>query len=176
MRLERINGSSIRTGLRDNKDMRVLLAIALLAVSATAETKYTGPKPPKPDVPFLLHAGKLVETEVAEAKEESRKDGTAYVINGANSPAKTPMAEPIFLMESAKLVPEKLELYRVDAKGGRREVFFTNKKKGNLRPFHISVTRLATGLFRIEADEPLENGEYSLTPAGSNTVFCFQVY
>ena len=161
---------------RHNRIMRGILAVALLAISAAGQSKYNGPRPPKPDVPFLVHAGKLVETETAEAKEETRKDGTVYVISGPTSPAKTPMAEPILLMESQKLVPEKLELYKVDAKGGRREVYFTNKKKGGPRPFHISVTRLAQGLFRIEADEPLENGEYSLTPAGSNTVFCFQVY
>jgi len=28
----------------------------------------------------------------------------------------------------------------------------------------------------VEANEMLENGEYSLTPSGSNQVFCFQVY
>jgi hypothetical protein len=31
-------------------------------------------------------------------------------------------------------------------------------------------------LFRVEANEGLPNGEYALTPEGSNHTFCFQVY
>ena len=31
-------------------------------------------------------------------------------------------------------------------------------------------------LFWIEANEYLDNGEYCLTPEGSNKVFCFQIY
>ena len=157
--------------------MARLLLFGLLLIPVLQAQKYSGPRPPKPDVPFLVHAEKLVETEAGEAKEETRKDGMAYIVNGAAAPARTPLAEPFFLFESQKLTPEKLELWKMDSKGGRREVFFPQKKRKDVpRPFHITVTRLAPGLFRLEANEPLENGEYSLTPAGSNTVFCFQVY
>ncbi len=41
---------------------------------------------------------------------------------------------------------------------------------------HLSLRRLGDGLYRIEANEFLPNGEYALSPEGSNTVFCFQVY
>ena len=34
-----------------------------------AADKYTGPKPPKADVPYLLHADTLIETEAVEARE-----------------------------------------------------------------------------------------------------------
>jgi hypothetical protein len=38
------------------------------------------------------------------------------------------------------------------------------------------VTRLASDLYRIEVNESLEPGEYSLSPEGSNQVFCFEVF
>ena len=60
-------------------------------------------------------------------------------------------------------------------KNGRREITF-RKKKNNQRPIHLSVQKIAPNLWRLEADETLENGEYSLTPEGSNQVFCFEVY
>ena len=31
-------------------------------------------------------------------------------------------------------------------------------------------------LYKIEVSDSLEPGEYTLTPEGSNQVFCFQVY
>ena len=43
----------------------------------------------------------------------------------------------------------------------------------------VSQTSNPTGgwnIYRIDVGESLENGEYSLTPEGSNQVFCFQVY
>jgi hypothetical protein len=139
--------------------------------------KYEGPRPAKADVPYLLHASNLVEMEVAEAKQEDRKDGTLYVVPGSASSARTPLAEPIFVMQSEKLLPDKLQLYRVDSKDGHREIFFSEKKrKDNRRPYHLIVNKVADRLYRIEANEELENGEYTLTPEGSNQVFCFQVY
>jgi hypothetical protein len=40
----------------------------------------------------------------------------------------------------------------------------------------LRVTPLREHLFKIEASQPLENGEYALTPNGDNRVFCFEVY
>ena len=159
--------------------MRTLaLACAALFVPALSGADYTGPKPPKPDVPYLLHADSLVETEATEAKEDKRKDETIYSISGASSPAKTPMAEPIFLFLSEKHQPEALELYQLEVKGGSRQVVISEKKKKSARPIRLSLTRVADRLYRIEVNEGmgLENGQYSLTPSGSNEVFCFEVY
>lgn len=144
-----------------------------------AAQKYTGPRPPKPDVLYLLHASNLVETEVAEASEEKRKDDTIYVVPGASSPVKTPLAEPIFILESKKLSADKLALYRLEVKNGRREITFPpagKRRKDSAKPLHLSLKRLGDGLYRVEANEFLQNGEYALTPEGSNTVFLFQVY
>jgi len=72
-----------------------------------------------------------------------------------------------------------MELYRMEVKNGNREVSLPNnpkKRKDNQRPLRLSISRAAPGLFRLEADQGLENGEYCLTPSGSNQVFCFQVY
>ena len=40
----------------------------------------------------------------------------------------------------------------------------------------ISVSKLESGLYRLEATEALENGSYCLSPSGSQDVFCFDVY
>lgn len=151
-----------------------LLAVCVLPALAQ---KYEGPKPPKPDVPYLLHAGNLVETEATEAKEETRKDSVVYTVAGASSPAKTPLAEPVFILQTDKIQAERLELYRMEVRNGQREVISSTRKRGTpARVLHLSVARLGGGLWKVEANEPLSNGQYSLTPAGSNQVFCFEVY
>ncbi len=165
---------------------RVFASLPMLALAATglilaqAPKKYTGPKPPKPDMPYLLHASNLVPLEKGSAAEESRKDETANVVKGAASTARTPLAEPIFLLASEKLVPEKLELYRVTvSKSGNREVTVPKnpkKMKDAAKPIRLSVAKLDGGLFRLEATEALEIGSYCLSPSGSQDVYCFDVY
>jgi hypothetical protein len=150
--------------------------ILLFAATALVAQKYAGPRPAKSDVPYLLHATNLVETEIAEAKEENRKDEIRYLVSGAASPARTPLASPIFVIQAEKIVPEKLQLYKLESKGGQREITFSRKKKDSGRAIRFAVSRLDDRLYRIEVDESLEMGEYSLTPDGTNQVFCFQVY
>ncbi len=158
--------------------MRTILLAVSLAAALSAQ-KYDGPRPPKPDVPFLLHAAKLVATDVDEAKEEKRKDGTAYVTPGAAAKARTPLAEPIFLFETKSIAPERLSLYKLDVKTGNREVFFfesAKKRKDSSKQIRLSAVKVTQGLYRLEPTEPLPNGEYAITPADSNTVFSFTIY
>jgi hypothetical protein len=61
-------------------------------------------------------------------------------------------------------------------KNGHREVLFSHKGKLSAKARRIAVNPLGGGLYKIEVDESLENGEYGLTPEGSNQVFCFAVY
>ncbi len=157
------------------------LAFALLCVSGLllGQKKYAGPHPEKADLPYLLHASNLVPTEAGEATEEKRKDEVANIVKGAASAARTPLAEPIFLLKSEKLNPDKVELYAMSIKNGNREVVIpTNPKKARNapRPLRLSMTRLAEGLYRLEANQWLDNGEYCLSPSGTQQVFCFQVY
>jgi hypothetical protein len=148
---------------------------ALAVVWAAFAQKYDGPRPPKPDVPFLKHADNLVPTEVVQAKEEKRKDDTLYTIEGQNSSAKTPLSEPIFLLQSEKLLPDKLQLFKLDTKNGHREILLS-KRRGPM-PIRVEVTRLSSdNLYKLEVDEQLVPGEYSLSPEGSNQVFCFAVF
>lgn len=152
-----------------------ILWLSLAAVFAAAAQKYDGPRPPKPDLPYLKHAANLIPTEAVMAKEEKKKDDTIYVIDGANSSAKTPLAAPIFLMQADKLAPDKLALYKLEIKDGRREISFPAKKPP--QAIRIVVTRLTSdGLWKIEVDESLDPGEYSLSPEGSDQTFCFQVF
>jgi len=155
---------------------RFALTLALAASVFGAE-KYTGPRPPKADIPYLMHADNLIETEVGKARSDEKKDTVTASIPGASSPVKTPLAEPIFIFKSDKLAPEKLAAFRLDVKNGQREVVVNAKKAKNLRqPIHLQVTKLDDRLYRIEVDEPLENGEYSLSPDGSDETFSFQIY
>ena len=154
--------------------MRLWVVLAALVGAAFAQ-KYTGPRPPKVDVPCLKHADNLVPTEAGEAKEEKGKgDEITYVIAGAASPVKTPLASPIFLMTRGKLAPDRLQLYKLESRSGRRELTVSPKKPG--KAIRVTVSRLdPDGLFKIEVEESLEPGEYSLSPTDSNQVFCFAV-
>jgi hypothetical protein len=158
--------------------MRHLWLFVFLATALIGAEPYNGPRPPSPDLPYLVHADNLVATEAAEAAQESKKDDTVYSISGTSSPARTPLAEPIFLLQSETLVPEKLELYKLEVKNGRREITMPARGKRGKGPraFHLSVTKLEGKLYRVEASEPLEDGQYSLSPNDSNKVFCFEVY
>ena len=154
------------------QSLLLFVAIGLLS----GADKYTGPVPPKPDIPYLLHASNLVETETGQVREESRKSDTNYVIAGASSPARTPLAEPIFVINAQKSSPERFELYRLDVKGGNREVSISGRRRGGNRALHLAVTPLGGHLYKIEVDETLENGQYALSPSGDNRAFCFEIY
>lgn len=154
--------------------MRYLMLFWLCALAVPAQQKGGTPRPPKPDVPYLLHAAELISTEVNEAKENPRKDDILYTIPGENSPVKTPLASPIFLLQAEKLDAGRIQLYKLESHNGQREILFRKKKPA--RAIRLDVTRLNDNVYRIEVGESLGNGEYSLTPDGSNQVFCFQVY
>jgi len=151
---------------------RILPLLAVAAFTASAQ-KYTGPMPAKPDLPYLKHASNLVPTEAVMAKEDKKKEDVTYVIEGADSSAKTPLASPIFIMQSDKINPDRLGLYKLDVKNGHREIVFGPKKQP--KAIRIESNRLAGNVYQIEVDETLEPGQYSLSPEGSNQVFCFEV-
>jgi len=156
---------------------RRVLPLLFAAAALSWAKKYDGPRPAKPDIPYLKHADALLATEVAEATEEHRKDDILYVISGPSSSVKTPLASPILLFQSDKLSPDKLQLFKLENKNGQREILFSHKKKQTAMPIRIDVTKISNdNLYRIEVSGTLEKGEYSLSPDGSNQVFCFQVY
>jgi len=156
--------------------MRLLLLLTT-ALSLAAADKYAGPKPPKADIPYLLHADTLVETESVEAREETRKDATVAVIPGASARAKTPLAEPIFIIRTDKLSAERLGAFKMEVKNGNREVVIAQKKqKSAPKQIYLNATRLADNLWKVEVDQTLENGQYTLSPEGSNQTFSFEVY
>ena len=154
--------------------MRCVVLLFAMAMVAAAQ-KYAGPFPPKPDLPYLKHADNLVATEATVAKEEKgKKEDITYVVEGAASSARTPLASPIFLLQTEKLTAASLALYRLESKNGRREIMFAPKKQP--KAIRMEATRISDKLFRLEVEESLEPGEYALSADGSNQVFCFQVY
>ena len=147
---------------------RILCLLFLGAAWLSSQEKYDGPVPPKPDLPYLLQAKKLTEVETGQAREEKRKDGPVHVVAGPSSSARTPLPEPIFILDARQLAPEKIELFLLEVKDGNREV--------SAQPLHLRVTPLREHLYKIEPSEMLEAGQYALTPGGNNRVFCFEVY
>lgn len=150
-------------------------ALCLTALCAAAQT-YTGPLPPSRDIPYLKHAQNLVPTEVIEATEEKgKKDDIVYAVAGAASTARTPLASPILLLQTGKLVAGALQLYKFEVRNGRRELTVSPKKPP--RVYRVELTRLNTEkLYKLEVEESLEPGEYGFSAEGSNQVFCFQVF
>jgi hypothetical protein len=148
--------------------------LPLIALAAAAQApKYSGPVPPSPDLPFLKHASNLLPAEAVEVKEEKRKDDTVYVVAGESSSSKTPLGLPVFLLKTEKLDPLKLQMYRLQAADGHREISATGKK--NAEPIHVIVTRVADGLFKLEVGDSLDNGEYMLSLEGTSKAFCFAI-
>jgi len=158
--------------------MRCKIPFALLIVGCLfAAEKYSGPTPPRPDIPYLVHASNLIETEVTQAREDNHKNDTTFVISGASSPARTPLAEPVFIIDSRQVSPQSFELYHLDVKGGNREVSMnSSRRRGGSRALHLAVKPLSGHLYRVEVDEPLENGQYALSSNGDNHAYCFEVY
>jgi hypothetical protein len=154
--------------------------LCLLLLSVTwlcSDEKYNGPIPPKPDLPYLLQAKKLIDVEIGQAREERRKDETVYIISGPASSARTPLPEPIFIIDARQLAVQQIQLYRLDVKDGNREASLPGKAgKGSAQPLHLRVTPIGERLYKIEASEMLDAGEYALAPTGDNRVFCFEVY
>lgn len=150
----------------------------LVSAAASAQGKYSGPKPPNKDIPYLLHGEKLIATEVKKATQSNSKEGQVFFVSGTTSPARTPLAEPIFIFAPDHFSAEQLGLFRFEVRNGRREVIISGKRKREDAEavFRLSLRHLEEGLFRIEASEMLEPGEYALSPEGDNTAFCFTVY
>src|SRR5580704_18122251 len=156
--------------------MRKYLAVLLLSCAAWAQ-KYDGPRPPKKDFIYLLHADNLVPMESGEAKEEGKKNDPVYTFPGTSSPARTPLAEPIFMIDSDTIKPDSVELYKMDVRSGHREVKVSGgSRHSGTKALRLSVTKLDRGLYKLEASETLDPGQYALLPTGGNHVFCFEVY
>ena len=134
------------------------LAVALLADAQI---------PAQTDLPYIKQASTLIPTETAQA----RKEGAVYVVDGAESRTKTPLSLPIFFIKADKLVPDQLQLHKMESKGGRRE--FTTSGSEVL---HMEGTKLASGVWKVAVADTLEPGEYVLTAGEPQRVFCFQVF
>jgi hypothetical protein len=145
---------------------------------APAQERYSGPKPANKDLPYLLHGQKLIATEVEKASQSNSKEGQVFFVAGTTSPARTPLAEPIFLFSPDHFRAEQLQVFRFDVRNGRREVVISGKhrREDEDRVLRLTLRHLDEDLFRIEVSEMLDPGEYALSPEGDNTAFCFTVY
>jgi hypothetical protein len=155
--------------------MRRVLPLLLAALFAANAQKYTGPPPARADLPYIQHATNLIATEPVDAKEQKSGTDTLWTIDGANSPSRTPLALPIFVIKADKLNPASLQMYRLESKEGHREL--TGSAKKSAEPIHVQVTRLSgDNLYQLDVYNSLDAGEYALLAEGSLRMFCFQVF
>jgi hypothetical protein len=164
----------------EDKAMRVIavffsILLAAASLAAAEKNKLGLPNPPQTDVPCLIHATSLLETETKEATQEESEKETLFWVAGTSSTAGTPLAAPQFLLAYESINPANLKLYKMDVKNGRREIMYRKKKKILAEPIYLSVFPVEDGLVKIEVDASLDRGEYCLTPEGSNNVYCFAV-
>jgi hypothetical protein len=155
--------------------MRFIASLFLIAAAMFA-WDYKGQHPEKADVLYLVHAEKLIPLDVAEAKEVGQKKGTGYSVDGASATAKTPLAEPIFLIHSKGLNPDNLSIYPFTVANGKRELFMSKNPKDAIRPIKKTVKKVGDNLYVLEVAQTLAPGEYGWSPDQSNTVFAFKVY
>jgi hypothetical protein len=154
---------------------RFFACVLLVSMGIVAQDRYSGPPPPKKDLPYIVNAGNLVETETGVAEPHDEPNQTTYVIAGAHSPAKTAASVPSLVIDVSKLDVESLQLYRVESQDGHRQITIPKRGKG-AQPVPMITTRLGGSLFSLRPGDNLPAGEYSLTPQGSNAVFCFAVF
>jgi hypothetical protein len=157
------------------------LLLSILSVSA-ARRMFGGMQerlhPPQKDLPYLREASKLIPTEVQAVTKSKSKEGEMFSVSGTTSPARTPLPEPIFLFSPGQINAEQMALFHFEVKEGRREVTL-GKHAGdddNQPELHLTVRKLDADVYRIEAAEMLDPGEYALSPQGVNRAFCFTVY
>lgn len=159
---------------------RVLLRVAsfLVAGQVFAQTNEANVRPPQKDLPYLLEAAKLIPTEVQPATGSKSKGGEMFSVPGTTSPARTPLPEPIFLFSPGQIQAEQFALFHLEVKNGHREVTVSKHSESDDNPSELRLTirKVNPDVYRIEAAEMLDPGEYALSPQGVNKAFCFTVY
>ena len=156
-----------------NRLLRSVIPLAAVALALAQSPKYSGPPPVKADLPYLKHAENLIETEAVEVKEGKDKDDTLYTIEGEHAKARTPLPLPVFVLKAEKIDPLKLRVYQLQSEAGHRLAKASAMKSADV--IHMTVTRLAQGLFQLDVADMLENGEYMMRLEGTNQAFCFAV-
>jgi hypothetical protein len=154
--------------------VRLWGGMLILLVVAAAQEKYSGPPLPKKDFAYLVRGDSLVEMEFAIAEPRDDNDRVTFVIAGAGSLVKTNDVAPAIVIDVSKLPTDLLQLYRVESRDGHREISIP-KRGRRPQPVPMITTKLGGNLVSLKPVEDLTSGEYSLTPQGSNAVFCFTV-
>src|SRR5581483_2771180 len=159
---------------------RLLLKVAsfLVAGQVFAQTDEAHLRPPQKDLPYLLEASKLIPTEAQPATGSKSKGGETFSVPGTTSYARTPLPEPILLSSPGQIQAEPFALFHFEVKNGRREVTLSKHSEDSNNPSErrLTVRKVNPDVYRIEAAEMLDPGEYALSPQGVNKAFCFTVY
>src|ERR1700742_41859 len=153
--------------------IRSMLLLTAMGTAWAQTGGYSGLVPEKADLPYLKHANNLVATQPVKFQEQKTANDTVYTTPGERSPAKTPLALPIFMIKAAKLNPEHLQMYRLEIKDGHRDMTAAGRQKQDV--IHVRVVSLGSGLYRMEVADDLESGQYVLSLDGGDEGFCFEI-
>jgi hypothetical protein len=148
----------------------------LLAGFLIAGMEYAGPRLPRKDTVYLVHADQLIATEASVARQQTTANEITYIVSGESSTARTPLARPTLLIEAENLTADKFRLFPLDVRNGHHELNFHYKGRGGAFPRRADIANTAADIGRIDVLDSLSAGEYALSPDGVNDVFCFEVF
>lgn len=159
----------------------VITVVAITAALALPQQKGAATKPPKPDLPYLLEAQKMIPTDASAIARSTSKGDESLTVPGVTSSARTPLPEPIFVFSPGQIKATDFELIHFDVTNGKRQWAKGKQEHPNNDEEPEEILRLtlrpiAEGVVRIEAAEMLNPGEYALIPRGKDTAFCFTVF
>jgi hypothetical protein len=87
---------------------RLCTLAILLAGFLIAGMEYAGPRPPRKDTVYLVHADQPIATEASVARQQTTANEITYIVPGERSTARTPLASPTLLIEAENLSADKV--------------------------------------------------------------------
>ncbi len=118
------------------------------------------------------------ELEVQEFKSQDVSDGVVlYSFPGDSSPVRLASNTPVFLLlaESDAAMRANLELSRLQAGGGTRQMVFSVTKNRSASSVPITVTQVSATVRKVSVRDALPAGEYVVLFENSNRGFLFDV-
>lgn len=126
----------------------------------------------------LLENGDFVELETQAFKSQDIGDGAAlYSFTGESSPSRIASNMPIFLVlaENDGTANGNVELSRLQAGKGTRQLAYTVTKSRSASSIPIDVSQVSSTVRKLNVKEPLRPGEYVVLLHSSNRGFLFRV-
>jgi hypothetical protein len=125
----------------------------------------------------LLENSDFRDLEVQEWKSEEIGDGAVlYSFSGSASATRIISRSPVFLIlaETEAAGAENLELSRLQAGRGTRQLVYSVTKKRSASSLPVTVTQVSATVRKVTVTEPLPPGEYVVLLENSDRGFLFE--